>query len=86
MVDVDNGRRLACMSTSALVDYALLVASSACFARVKSRSSLCPDSLSHQRERWADARPPLRDSDPGHKWTASAAGSGWMRPGAVPRS
>ena len=27
------------MSTSALVDYALLVASSACFARVKSRSS-----------------------------------------------
>ena len=51
MVDVDNGRRLACMSTSALVDYALLVASSACFARVKSRSSLCPDSLSHQRER-----------------------------------
>ena len=67
MVDVDNGRRLACMSTSALVDYALLVASSACFARVKSRSSLCPDSLSHQRERRADARPPLRDSDPGHK-------------------
>jgi len=49
-----------------LVDYALLVASSACFARVKSRSSLRPDSLSHQRDCWADARPPRRDGDPGY--------------------
>ena len=40
----------ACVWNAALVDYALLVASPACFARVKSRSSLRPDSLSRQRD------------------------------------
>jgi hypothetical protein len=41
---------------ASLIHYALLVASPACFARVKSRSSL-PDSLSPQRD-LADAPPP----------------------------
>ena len=42
-------RRFACVRRSALVDYAPLVASPACFARAESRSSLYSDSFSPPR-------------------------------------